>query len=587
MATPRKKLSNKDGSNVLYKQNSGLVYYERLAEDAKVNPFYGTLYNHATASLSNAQSFSQSNLPHIASSLKAQAQNELEKELMALEEAWGVSFTPEQLKSPTFYKDLIEAINAVVQSKEVYERNMARMKYKGQEQDSSLAKIDISQMFGSYFKSYWEKGGQATMTQAIRKELQAWRDLNAYSVAKAIDKELPKLINETLIRMLESKPFDERWSAQEAKDVNADWQDSIDVGTNPYIKLADELRQAGGNLNNNPLLKKVWQEMGFDKMKEDMLAEINKLDRPGKVKKNAEKILTKNIGKVTGSASVMGNLAEVILTALASTVNVNTPNLSVIHGGGINKQKPDLVFFYKANPTTYLTAQQELLADEDIRQKAKNSVRMQNVMASTALGRYMSADNPITQKEFNFIAYVNAKTYSLGKNFGGFKGETNLSMDTLSNILTRDTNISTRGANALISQLVQFTKGAVGDGKDPGPILDSFAEVIASFLFDDYATLCSGLIPEGHNALHFFALEGIYVPLSFFLNKVSEAIEMCSNEVDSFFKFSLLTGSIKYGALPLNEFEPSMWAEQREEAMTQTRISLIFLRNFQELMRAL
>lgn len=586
MATPRKKLSNKSGKDVLYKQSSGMVYYKRLAEDAKVNPFFGTLYSNAVSSLSNAQSFATSNLPHIASSLKVQAQNELSKELQALQEAWGVTFTSEELQSSTFYKDLIEAMNAVMQTKEVYERNMARIKYEGQTEDSSLAKIDISQMFGSYFASYWKDGGQATMTQAIRKELQAWRDLDAYSVAKAIDSELPELINKTLIRMLESKPFDARWSAQEAKDANADWQSSIDAGTNPYIKLADELRQAGGNLNNNPLLKKVWQEMGFDKMKEDMLKEINKLDRPGKVKKNAEKILTKGIGKITGSASVMGNLAEVILTAIASIANANT-NVSVIHGGSINKQKPDLVFFYRADPTKYLNYQQALLADEDLREKAKNSIRMQNVMASTALGEWMSNDNPITQQGFNFIAYVNAKTYSLGKKFNGFKGETNLSMDTLSNILTRDTNLSVRGANALISQLVQFTKGAVGDGKDPGSILNSFAEVIANFLFDDYATLCSSLIPDGHNALHFFALEGIYVPLSFFLNKVSEAIEMCSNEVDSFFKFSLLTGTIKYGSLPLEDFEPGMWAEQREEAMAQTRISLVFLRNFQELMRAL
>ena len=40
-------------------RNIGLAvakYYQRLAEDAKVNPLYGTLYNHATASLSNAQS---------------------------------------------------------------------------------------------------------------------------------------------------------------------------------------------------------------------------------------------------------------------------------------------------------------------------------------------------------------------------------------------------------------------------------------------------------------------------------------------------------------------------------------------------
>ena len=54
----------------------------------------------------------------------------------------------------------------------------------------------------------------------------------------------------------------------------------------------------------------------------------------------------------------MGNLAEVILTAIASKVNAGNSDITVIHGGDINKQKADVVFFYRANAGTYLEAQQ-------------------------------------------------------------------------------------------------------------------------------------------------------------------------------------------------------------------------------------
>ena len=593
MATPRKKLSNKDGSNVLYKQNSGLVYYQRLAEDAKVNPLYGTLYNHATASLSNAQSFAQSNLPHIAYSLKVQAQNELKKELMALEKAWGTTFSAETMASPNFYKDLIEAINIVIQSKDVYERNMARIKY-GQSKATSLAKIDISQMFGSYFNTFWNNGGQEEIAMAIKDHISELGDLNAYAMAKAIDAKLPELINNTLIRMFESQPFDPTRGTKdgqvveppsESQLVNQRWQSSVNAGTNPYIQLVEELRTLGGDLSKNPLLQQVWVTMGFDKLREEIFKAVNEL--PERSEENAVKILSKKIGNISGSASKMGNLAEVILTAIASKVNAGNSDITVIHGGDINKQKADVVFFYRADAGTYLEAQQQALQDAKARQDAEDSIRMQNVIANTALGKFMSGSNPITQEGFNFIAYVNAKNYTLGKDFRGFHGETEISMNTLSGMLSKDANLSTRGASALISQLVQFTKGAVGDGKDPGPILDSFAETIASFLFDDYATLCTSLVPEGHNALHFFFFDVVYIPLSFFLDKRSDAIARCSDEVDSFFKLSLLTGKIKYGSLPLEKFKPGMWGEQAEEAMAQTKISLIFLRNFQELMRAL
>ena len=99
--------------------------------------------------------------------------------------------------------------------------------------------------------------------------------------------------------------------------------------------------------------------MGFDKLREEIFKAVNEL--PERSEENAVKILSKKIGNISGSASKMGNLAEVILTAIASKVNVGNSDITVVHGGDINKQKADVVFFYRANAGTYLEAQQSAL----------------------------------------------------------------------------------------------------------------------------------------------------------------------------------------------------------------------------------
>lgn len=98
--------------------------------------------------------------------------------------------------------------------------------------------------------------------------------------------------------------------------------------------------------------------MGFDKSREEIFKAVNELKQPERSKKTAMKILSKKMGDISGSASKMGNLAEIIWAAIASKVNAGNPDITVIHGGDINKQKADIVFFYRANVGTYLDAQQ-------------------------------------------------------------------------------------------------------------------------------------------------------------------------------------------------------------------------------------
>ena len=54
---------------------------------------------------------------------------------------------------------------------------------------------------------------------AIKNHISEWGDLNAYAMAKAIDAKLPELINNTLIRMFESQPFDPKWGTKDGQVV--------------------------------------------------------------------------------------------------------------------------------------------------------------------------------------------------------------------------------------------------------------------------------------------------------------------------------------------------------------------------------
>ena len=54
---------------------------------------------------------------------------------------------------------------------------------------------------------------------AIKDHISEWSDLDAYAMAKAIDAKLPELINNTLIRMFESQPFDSKWGTKDGQVV--------------------------------------------------------------------------------------------------------------------------------------------------------------------------------------------------------------------------------------------------------------------------------------------------------------------------------------------------------------------------------
>lgn len=125
----------------------------------------------------------------------------------------------------------------------------------------------------------------------------------------------------------------------------------------------------------------------------------------------------KTINKTTSSSSTAGVLNEVILTEVLSNLRAG-PDISVEHTGGRNWQKADMIMVIKGKIDSFLDEQQRMI--EEIRKNGERSIRLQNILATNEAMKLMDWEVP----GLNFIAFTNAKSASLEKNFleqGGFR----------------------------------------------------------------------------------------------------------------------------------------------------------------------
>lgn len=558
------------------------VYYKRLETDAKYNPSLAGLYSRANSMVRLASGFSVIKRNSIIASLKSQAQGELSKELEALRRAWGVEFSADDIQGPYFYDNLIRAINTQIQTNAVYQRNKDRLAYESKTgKKNALAKIDITKFLGTYFPAQWKANSERIVKNIVARANSGMEPVDA--VQLVLNQELPGLLNEALIAMFQSKAFDESWNAAQAREGNKRWEEDT-----AYREIVEQLQLFGNETANNPILKRVWDMYNFDGMIANLTEEISKSLMGTMDAKAMAKAIGTKIKRVSGNASTSGTLAEYIWSLIASNVNKGN-NISVKMTGGseYNLQKADYMIAYNADLSGYLDEFQSGLSDYS---EEWDSKRVQNILASNRATEFLE-NNSVG---FNFIAYVNAKNYSLEGNFernSGFSAGAPIALTHLGSILSKDMRVSPSNVDDLITTLIQFGDGAVGAGSGlEQNILNNFSELMANFLFDDYANFCYELDPGGSNAIHLFALNGIYVPLSFFLSISADALKIGWEESEDYFKFSLNTVPILYGDLPYEEFgnpDKDYWGTQRDDALARTTLSFHFLKSFQTLIGSL
>ena len=141
--------------------------------------------------------------------------------------------------------------------------------------------------------------------------------------------------------------------------------------------------------------------------------------------------------------------------------------------------------------------------------------------------------------------------------------------------------------------ILQLGEGAIGEkvlNKDN--IENLLAQNIALFLFDDFQTL--GGESPGPTAIHLMDLNGIYVPLSFILFLLADAIRFAREDVSRIRDVASVRINVSPILFPTaadqrkwekeNEATPiEAWNEQRYQAQKSTTIRAHFLKNFQQI----
>lgn len=557
------------------------VYYARLNEDAQKAPYLAGYYS-AGMSLINSMAGGFDNSQQkeeIVLSILAQADAEKGKELAALKEAWGVDFDDTILTSPDFYSHMIKAMNTFMQSEAVYKRNMQRIQYKGDKQKSVLAKIDISKMFGSY----WNSAFNQLKPDFVDMFVAAAQSDNPDAILDArADGIMKKVLYLTLEKMFSSNVFDPYWKNPIAQQANAEYDSASE---NPYFDLAEQLENDWNAQKDNPFFQEVWKTYHLD----DWTSALKDLAKSNLSNMSVNNIIAdakKSISKATMSSSTAGILNEVILTQVLSNLRAG-PDISVERTGGRNWQKADMIMMIKGKIDNFLDEQQRVI--EQVRREGEKSIRLQNILATNEAMKLMDWEVP----GLNFIAFTNAKSASLEKNFleqGGFRSGEPMPLKNFASAIQTAGGVNVQNANTLISALIQFGSGAIGHGSGKEEqILYRLSELIAYFLFDDFATIGADFNASGANALHLFYLNGVYIPLSFMLTSLADAIGQSWEQSKDVVHIVLNTVDSDSALLnkDLRKFTPEDWASQRDSALAGTSLTVNFMRNFQDIMSAL
>lgn len=192
-----------------------------------------------------------------------------------------------------------------------------------------------------------------------------------------------------------------------------------------------------------------------------------------------------------------------------------------------------------------------------------------------------------------FIVYSSAKNYTYNDKFGGFSAGQEQNISNFLEMMNDVSRSTRKNYKTLMGIILQLGEGAIGEKVlDKDNIENLLAQNIALFLFDDFQTL--GGESPGPTAIHLMDLNGIYVPLSFILFLLADAIRFAREDVSRIRDVASVRINVSPILFPTaadqrkwekeNEATPiEAWNEQRYQAQKSTTIRAHFLKNFQQI----
>lgn len=511
------------------------VFYERL--NTEFDGKNKQLYDNVNSSLNKVRNEYRENFRMVAN-LKTMSKNELNKELSLLKNIFQVPLNID-FEQPGAAKDLIDTLNNYMNLKSVYKRSLSLL-------SKSKTHLSVAQYFPSYFETVWNKESKDVIDEILKAIKNKRKPEHIIAIAdKILSEELPKMVEKAITNMLNSNEVSGK------EDEKA------------YSELLFGINKVYGQ---NSFSKQLYNLYHIDELKNALLESL-KVNTGKNRQSSLQKIKSKGIVDrnyyADGGISLeyLENLtANEIINGLKKAKGSKLNIGGAVHTGSTG-MKADNIIVFNIDPDII---QQTIETNEKVS-------RERNYQMIKELGE------KIEKIDNGFIVYSNAKNYSLNQNFHGFSSGNKLTLGQFQSLLGHiQSNIDT-----FVGGIMQTMSGAIGENMK-GDFQNWIAEDIAYFLFDDFETI--GFPQSGGTSLHIFNLDGILVPLSFFLWLLANAIEKGTRNPHNIVKAQINSGTIKWTE-EQSVYTHEMWVEQRNDALNNITISVSFLQDFENIMK--
>lgn len=536
---------------------SKFVFYDQL-KNYDPGTIQRSLYESAIATGEAVLALNkpESRAEFIASNLRAQARNEAQKDIKLLNTYFGGNYSIDDVYDKQFGKELTIALNEALNLKDIFQRNYDRIV--NEKGDGRAAKVTISSVMESYVITEIRNSWPTICNHILNRLAESNGE---YSIAKAVEEEF----NSPYIEKVIGRALDKALASPT-------WTGGTD---NPFKELVDYLNAHKDR--RNYIIAKMWQYLGIDKLKQNMIENITNSEQLKNFKnsrKNSKVNLTTSI-KGGVQQGLMAEALSQVISEASIKLNAGNSKFTTEQVGSIGA-KPDVVVGFQLNVDTItgiMTNNRFNGADREMNRK-----------------RFIEVNEHLKRLNKGMIIYSNVKDYALGQNFkrrGGFSTGGDMKLDTYANIMKKTK------ASEFIGAIANAMDEAVfGDEKHRQAILEMITQDMANFLFDDVFTIGKEMT-DGATAIHLMNLDGVYIPVSYLLLLLAEAFEQedKKNYRDIFYPTIRYT-KILYphggeGHEGDNKWTYDDWLKQRNDALNKITIGATFARSFVDIVKEL
>ena len=545
---------------------NGYVVYKR-GEKSK-SPIWRNIYYKAVAEANNIQPLynKESDKGKIAGEhLIAIGKQEQAKELALIQAATGnTNIGVEDISL------FIKNFNEILVGKQQFKAATTRLK-------SALSKTSqsknnraptIASWFSNALGTALNKNLNAFVSQnldgLLNQDFTVWKSQMDAIIDKSIDEAFKKLLTE-----MEEKMGNELYGTQSS------WKEIYEAsqqfqGFNQYFQ------------------QMIRSKINFDKIKnifQDEQVKITNKSHRGfrKIIDSQKGLNLRNEKKSRALGGSVQEYIEMIVNSIGQAAQSATSSGGRVFTG--EKMKIDNVTIFSYSET---------IGDPNMAQRIADQLNEEMAISSSLINSVNIMENyynnNLSKLDNSFIIYGSTKSYALSSSFAGFHGGGDRSLED-AKIIISQAGFDKANVDNFIKAAYNTGEGAIFSDQRNEYILqlkNALASSVANLLFDDWITI-GEFSGSGAQAIHVLELGTLKVPLSVFLIAAGNALISASNDTNRFINIKVnLPGQIKYED-PIKTEGGHMseilekWNEQAEIAKDQSTFSLIFLKNFKDL----